>query len=99
MWLRGEGIGVPVCDLSLRKRASHSNLAQCQKCADVKKRWLALRTCKNCTLGNTEQMKREVFQHVDDVRRERQAAMNLHQQATQHSDWVYKYDDKCGSQF
>ena len=43
--------------------------------------------------------KAELMKHINDMKRERKVAMELHREAQGRSNWVFEYDDKCGSQF
>eukprot|EP00965_Chrysotila_dentata_P203929 6182032-Pleurochrysis_carterae.AAC.4 len=42
-------------------------------------------------------MKQTLFAHLHDMRAERRAAMNMHQECAGHRAWLFEHDDKCGS--
>ena len=97
--MAGGGFGVPVCQLSLRQRAKHSNFAACDACTAAKQKWVAYRANPNRKLGDAEAVKNEVFQHIHLVKLERQRAHEFHYLCSQRAGWLMEYDDKCGSQF
>ena len=43
--------------------------------------------------------KAELMKHVNDMKRERKVAAELHREAQGRSNILFEYDDKCGSQF
>eukprot|EP00965_Chrysotila_dentata_P238527 6202567-Pleurochrysis_carterae.AAC.1 len=84
--------------LKLQERAKHSNFGQCNECADIKEKWAAFRkSCSQYTVSEVAVMKHTLFQHLQDMRAERRAAMKMHQGCAGHRDWLFKHDDKCGS--
>ena len=99
MKLSGGGFGVPVVNLSLRKRAKHSNFAACDECTASKKKWVEYRRDPNRSLGDAEAIKRDLFKHIHLVKLERQRAQEFHYICSQRAGWLCEYDDKCGSQF
>lgn len=86
--LSGGGFGVPVCTLSLRKRAKHSNFAACDACTLAKNKWAIYRKDPNRKLGDAAAIKREVFQHVHLVKLERQRAQEFHYICSQRAGVV-----------
>eukprot|EP00965_Chrysotila_dentata_P123592 4086144-Pleurochrysis_carterae.AAC.3 len=83
--------------LKLQERAKHSNFGQCNECAE-KEKWAAFRkSTAQYTASEVIAMKEALFQHLHDMRAERRAAMNIHQKCAGHRDWLFEYDDKCGS--
>ena len=100
MLVSGGGFGEPVCTLSLRERAKHSNFAGCNRCAEAKEKWMEYRQRANrCSAADAQALKLEIFSHIDNVKKERQAAMEMHQMAAARSYMNFQYDDKCGSEF
>lgn len=99
---RTGGHGVSVCMLSLCKHASHSNFASCTKCDRAKFRWTEYRTnAKHNGAGDlkvAEDIKREIFQHVDEVKKERHVGQEMHQVCVGKGG-LFQYDNKCGSHF
>ena len=100
MLVSGGGFGVPVCMLSVRRRAQHSNFASCNECADAKQEWIDFRHRKDrCSGEDAHAFKARVFAHIERVKLERQIAMEMHQFAAARSYQSFEYDDKCGSEF
>lgn len=97
--LEGGGFGVPVQLLSLKQRAKHSNFGKCAKCEEAAVKWKAYRENPNRCLGDSEPLRRELFQHLHDVKLERQRCMDFHQQCARSKFMAFEYDDKCGSNF
>lgn len=102
----GGGFGVPVTMLSLVKRAQHSNFTSCAKCDQAKERWLKLRMGNRSstshgrhTFAELQELKAEIFQHVNDSKTERIVAMQLNQDAAAAANQNFLYHDKCGSGF
>lgn len=50
-------------------------------------------------MGSAEQVKKEVFSHMVEVKAERRVAMKLHQECAARAGWNFQYDDKCGSEY
>jgi len=50
-------------------------------------------------MGSAEQVKKEVFSHMVEVKAERRVAMKLHQDCAARAGWNFQYDDKCGSEY
>eukprot|EP00965_Chrysotila_dentata_P165272 5457390-Pleurochrysis_carterae.AAC.1 len=44
-------------------------------------------------------MKAQLSNHVYDMRKERMAAMTLHRECVGWTEWLFQYDDKCGSHY
>ena len=100
MLLSGGGFGVPVCQLSLAQRAQHSNFATCNECATCKQKWIEYRERgERCSGVDASSLKLELFGHIEQVKRERQVAMEMHQLAASRSHQTFEYDDKCGSEY
>eukprot|EP00965_Chrysotila_dentata_P240367 6203667-Pleurochrysis_carterae.AAC.1 len=90
----------PERQLSLRERAKHSNFGKCNECEAVKVAWESLRrSAKSYTIAEVADIKRDLFRHLHEMRAERRKAMSLHQECVGRSDWLFEYDDKCGSQY
>jgi hypothetical protein len=98
--MAGGGIGEPVQLLSLRQRAKHGNFGKCARCEAALSKWTAYRSNpERGTLEDANAIKRDIFQHVQEVQEERRIAMQFHQEAARSSIMSYQYDDKCGSSF
>ena len=79
MLLAGEGFSVPVCMLSLRQRAQHSNFSGCTECTEARAKWIAFRRSKDrCSGADAQELKRTLFSHIENVKRERQACAHAH---------------------
>lgn len=50
-------------------------------------------------MPSPEDVKREIFQHIVEVRAERKLAMRMAQECNSKSGWLFQYDDKCGSKY
>lgn len=50
-------------------------------------------------LCSPEELKAEIFAHITEVRAERKRVMAMAQNCALRSDWVFQYDDKCGSSY
>eukprot|EP00965_Chrysotila_dentata_P252979 6210985-Pleurochrysis_carterae.AAC.2 len=86
--------------LSTRLRASHSNFGVCPDCEDIKTRRGAFRKeSANYTRSEVITMKEELFKHVHEMRKERVAAMAIHRECVGLKEWLFEYDDKCGSHY
>ena len=97
---RDGGFGVPVQKLTLQQRPKHANFGSCNECERDRARWQQFRTsASRGTLGDVEAMKRDIFMHVQEVKKERDVAMEMHQRAATSRRLSYEYDDKCGSSF
>eukprot|EP00965_Chrysotila_dentata_P196546 6177640-Pleurochrysis_carterae.AAC.5 len=89
---RTGGHGVPVRMLSLRKRANHSNFASCTKCDRAKFRWIEYRTkTKRNGAGDLRvaaDIKREIFQNEDEVKRERERCGSRNASTVRGQGWL-----------
>ena len=99
MLLQDSGHGEPIVLLTLQKRAKHSNFGQCTQCQNSMARWVAHRTSPDRLLGDGEAVKREIFQHLFEVKLERKQVESWMQNCAQRKGWFFTLDDKCGSSF
>ena len=66
----------------------------------MKLQWANFRTaCRHNATVDANEFKASIFRHIEEVKRERQVAMEMHQYAATKSYISFGYDDKCGSQF
>ena len=49
--------------------------------------------------SEVELKKKELFLHLAKMKEERVFAMQLHREAAGKANWIFEYDDKCGSYF
>lgn len=50
-------------------------------------------------MASPEDVKRELFAHMTEVRQERKRAVKMAQDCAAKSGWLFQYDDKCGSNY
>lgn len=50
-------------------------------------------------MSTPEQIKKEIFAHMVEVREERKVAIKMAQDCAARSGWSFQYDDKCGSTY
>lgn len=50
-------------------------------------------------MASPEDIKREIFAHMADMRKERKITIRMAQECASKSGWLFQYDDKCGSTY
>lgn len=50
-------------------------------------------------MASPEEIKRELFSHMAEIRAERRCIMKMAQECASKSGWLFAYDDKCGSNY
>eukprot|EP00965_Chrysotila_dentata_P099281 3282677-Pleurochrysis_carterae.AAC.1 len=82
-------------------RPNLSIIGSCNECQDIKdQQWAAFWAQKaTFTADEAATFKAKLFKHAHDMGKERLAAMALHRECAGRGDWLYAYDDKCGSEY
>jgi len=92
--------GDPLCNLSLRQRAKHSNFSSCNICANNLNRWIEFRTSdRRLSALDARKFKEELHWHISDVKAQRARAQQMAQECALRKGLVFEYDDACGSGF